>query len=92
MENIYFFFLFKLVYIYFVFICIAISTTSLIKNVTKVLREMILTLVYFHKMAQLLISPIAYNTVTVLEIHLTSPLWFMAIESLTDKQSQVEIP
>ena len=85
MENI--FFLFKLVYIYFVFICIATST-----NVTKVLREMILTLVYFHKMAQLLISPIAYNTVTVLEIHLTSPLWFMAIESLTDKQSQVEIP
>jgi len=58
---------------------------------TKVLREMILTLVYFHKMAQLLISPIAYNTVTVLEIHLTSTLWFMAIESLTDKQSQVEI-
>jgi len=27
--------------------------------------------------------------VAVLEIHLTSPLWFMAIESLTDKQEKM---
>jgi len=49
--------------------------TSLIKNVTKVLREMILTLAYFQKMAQLLISLISYNTVAILEMHLTSPLF-----------------
>ena len=44
-----------------------------------------LILVYFHKMAQLLISLISYNAVAVLEILLNNPLWFMAIESLTDK-------
>ena len=48
-------------------------------------REIILTLVYFHKMAQLLISLLTNNTVAVLEIHVTNPLWFMAIESLTNK-------
>ena len=59
--------------------------TCLIKNGIAVLREIILTLVYFHKMAQLLISLTTNNTVTVLEIHVTNPLWFMAIESLTNK-------
>ena len=54
---------------------------------TAVLREIILTLVYFHKMAPLLISLITNNTVAVLEIHLTNPLWFMATESLTNKVS-----
>ena len=68
-------------------ICIATPTTTLIKNVTAVLREIILTLVYFHKMAPLLISLITNNTVAVLEIHLTNPLWFMATESLTNKVS-----
>ena len=47
--------------------------------------ENFLTLVYFLKMAQLLISLITNSTVAVLEIHVTNLLWFMAIESLTNK-------
>ena len=43
------------------------------------------TCFFFHKMAQLLISLITNNTVAVLEIHVTNPLWFMAIKSLTNK-------
>ena len=39
---------------------------------------------FAQKLAQLLISLITYNTVAVLEIHLTNPLWFMTIESLPD--------
>ena len=59
------------------------QATSLINNVTAVLREIILTLVYFRKMARIVISLI--TTVPVLEIYLTNRLWFMAIESLTNK-------
>ena len=40
---------------------------------------------FFHKMAQLLISLITNNTVAVLEIHVTNPLWFMLIILLTNK-------
>jgi len=62
----------------FFFICIATPTTSTIKNVTTVLLVMILSLFLFFV---LLISLITYDTVAVLEIHLTNPpLWFMAIE------------
>ena len=58
--------------------CIATPTTSLIKNESAVLQEIVLPLVYFHKMAQLVTSLLT-------EIHLTNPLWFLAIESLTNK-------
>ena len=45
------------------------------KNVTAVLREIILKLVYFNKMARLLISLITNNTVAVLEIHVSPILY-----------------
>jgi len=63
------------------FLCNATPTTSPKKNVTTVLRVVILTLAYFINFGALT----TYNTVAVLEVHLTNRLWFKAIESFTDK-------